>query len=159
MWGALTVEHWMRALAAAVLLALGVAVLAGRRASRLRLPFVALCVSLFSWNLSSLAYQLTRHREFHALDRALSPLTVATALPSSRSTGCCRPPSARSVSGSLSTDLDVRRPTAGLPRWRVRTWAHDCAMAPSRRKGASDGSETTRDFVFCDEVAGRVLIC
>jgi signal transduction histidine kinase len=80
MWGALTIEHWMRALAAAVLLALGVAVLAGRRASRLRLPFVALCVSLFSWNLSSLAYQLTRHREFHVLDRALSPLTVAAAL-------------------------------------------------------------------------------
>jgi hypothetical protein len=80
MWGALTIEHWMRALAAAVLLALGVAVLAGRHASRLRLPFVALCVSLFSWNLSSLAYQLTRHREFHVLDRALSPLTIATAL-------------------------------------------------------------------------------
>ena len=80
MWGALTIEHWMRALAAAVLLALGVAVLAGRQQSRLWLPFVALCVSLFSWNLSSLAYQLTRHREFHVLDRALSPLTVATAL-------------------------------------------------------------------------------
>lgn len=80
MLSALTVDHWTRALAAAVLLALGVSVLARRGATRLRLPFIALCISLFSWNLSSLAYQLTRYREFHVLDRALSPLTVATAL-------------------------------------------------------------------------------
>lgn len=79
MLAALSTYQWATVLAAAVQLALGGVVLLQRRATPLRLPFVALCVSLFSWNLSSLAYQLTRHREFHVLDRALSPLTVAAA--------------------------------------------------------------------------------
>ncbi len=79
MLAALTIYQWTIALAAAAQLALGCTVLVRAQPGPLKLPFVALCISLFSWNLSSLAYRLTGHTEFYVLDHALSPLTLAAA--------------------------------------------------------------------------------